>query len=33
VQTPVTASAQPSGREAAPVIVYHMDKTRRDAGS
>ena len=32
VQTPVTASAQPSGREAAPVIVYHMDKTRRDAG-
>jgi glutaredoxin len=32
VQTPVTASAAPSNREAAPVIVYHMDKTRRDAG-
>ena len=32
VQTPVTASAIPSNREAAPVIVYHMDKTRRDAG-
>lgn len=31
VQTPVTASALPSQREAAPVIVYHMDKTRRDA--
>jgi glutaredoxin-related protein len=30
VQTPVTSSA-PSDREAAPVIVYHMDKTRRDA--
>jgi glutaredoxin len=25
------ASAAPRGREAAPVIVYHMDKTRRDA--
>lgn len=32
VQTQVTASAVPSNREAAPVIVYHMDKTRRDAG-
>jgi glutaredoxin len=31
VQTPVTASSVPSNREAAPVIVYHMDKTRRDA--
>lgn len=32
VQTPVTSSAAPSNSEAAPVIVYHMDKTRRDAG-
>ena len=32
VQTPVTASSQPSSREAAPVVVYHLDKTRRDAG-
>lgn len=32
VQTPVTASSVPSNREAAPVIIYHMDKTRRDAG-
>ena len=31
VQTPVTASSAPSNSEAAPVIVYHMDKTRRDA--
>ena len=31
VQTQVTASSVPSNREAAPVIVYHMDKTRRDA--
>ncbi len=31
IQTPVTASAIPSQQEAAPVIVYHMDKTRRDA--
>lgn len=31
VQTPVTASALPTDREPAPVIVYHMDKTRRDA--
>ena len=31
VQTPVTASSLPADREAAPVIVYHMDKTRRDA--
>jgi glutaredoxin-related protein len=31
VQTPVTASSVPSNQEAAPVIVYHMDKTRRDA--
>src|SRR5688572_18876320 len=31
VHTPVTASAAPSTQEAAPVIVYHMDKTRRDA--
>jgi glutaredoxin len=30
VHTPVTASST-SAREAAPVIVYHMDKTRRDA--
>ncbi|MEJ7597522.1 MAG: glutaredoxin domain-containing protein [Kofleriaceae bacterium] len=28
--TVTTASAKPRG-EAAPVIVYHMDKTRRDA--
>ena len=27
--TPAPADAQ---REAAPVVVYHMDKTRRDAG-
>ncbi|MBA3502219.1 MAG: hypothetical protein H0T65_17775 [Deltaproteobacteria bacterium] len=32
VQTPVTSSSVPSNREAALVIVYHMDKTRRDAG-
>lgn len=25
------SKAAPSSREAAPVIVYHMDKTRRDA--
>src|SRR5687767_8406236 len=31
VQTPVTATTTPSTTEAAPVIVYHMDKTRRDA--
>src|SRR5205085_5235067 len=31
VQTPVTASSVPSHAEAAPVIVFHMDKTRRDA--
>ena len=31
VQTPVTASSAPSKGDAAPVIVYHMDKTRRDA--
>ncbi|MBA3817952.1 MAG: hypothetical protein H0X17_03605 [Deltaproteobacteria bacterium] len=31
VHTQVTASAVPSHHEAAPVIVYHMDKTRRDA--
>jgi glutaredoxin-related protein len=31
VQTQVTASAVPSNAEAAPVIVYHMDKSRRDA--
>ena len=24
-------ASRPGGREAAPVIVYHMDKTRRDA--
>lgn len=31
VHTPVTAASAASQREAAPVIVYHMDKTRRDA--
>jgi glutaredoxin-related protein len=31
VQTPVTSSSAPSNHEAAPVIVYHMDKSRRDA--
>lgn len=32
VHTPVTASsAATTGNQAAPVIVYHMDKTRRDA--
>lgn len=30
VHTPVTAT-QPPGTEVAPVVVYHMDKTRRDA--
>lgn len=28
---PAPASASSAPREAAPVIVYHMDKTRRDA--
>jgi glutaredoxin len=28
---PVTAAPANPAREAAPVIVYHMDKTRRDA--
>lgn len=27
---PATPTATPRAREAAPVIVYHMDKTRRD---
>jgi glutaredoxin-related protein len=32
VQTPATASrAATATKDAAPVIVYHMDKTRRDA--
>jgi len=31
VPSPVTASARPSQLEPAPVVVYHMDKTRRDA--
>jgi hypothetical protein len=32
VQTPATASsAATAAKDAAPVIVYHMDKTRRDA--
>jgi glutaredoxin-related protein len=32
VQTPATASsAATTTKDAAPVIVYHMDKTRRDA--
>jgi glutaredoxin len=30
---PATQAAAPDAqREAAPVVVYHMDKTRRDAG-
>jgi glutaredoxin len=29
--SPAAQSSASSGKEAAPVIVYHMDKTRRDA--
>ena len=28
---PAVAPAKPAAREVAPVLVYHMDKTRRDA--
>lgn len=28
---PVTAASSATSKEVAPVIVYHMDKTRRDA--
>jgi glutaredoxin-related protein len=29
--TAAPAKREPAAREAAPVVVYHMDKTRRDA--
>ena len=31
VAAPAAAQARPQVHEAAPVVVYHMDKTRRDA--
>lgn len=31
VHTPVTATTTHTAQAAAPVVVYHMDKTRRDA--